>query len=255
MTAIPERLQESVDPVPGRRTLPRHVAFIMDGNGRWAKARGLPRTEGHRRGLEALRETVRHAGELGIEFMTIYSFSSENWNRPETEVNFLMGLLRRFLQRDLSELHKANIHIRVVGERNDLEPGIRRLLEEAEAITRHNSGMTLVVAFNYGGRNELVRAAQRLAAQVASGAIEADDIDENAMAAALDTAGIPDPDLLIRTSGELRLSNFLLWQSAYTEFHFTPVYWPDFDASCFDAALEDYYGRDRRYGGLTAQVR
>jgi len=254
MTASPERLQESVDPVSGRRTLPRHVAFIMDGNGRWAQARGLPRTEGHRRGLEALRGAVRHAGELGIDFMTIYSFSSENRSRPEPEVSFLMGLLRRFLQRDLSELHKANVHIRVVGEREDLDPTIRTLLEEAEALTRQNTGMALVVAFNYGGRDEIVRAARRLAEKVAAGELAPDAITEESISGALDTTGIPDPDLLIRTSGELRLSNFLLWQSAYTEFHFTPVYWPDFDAACFDAALEDYYGRDRRYGGLTAKA-
>jgi len=253
----------SVSPNPNPQTtaeegssarLPRHVALIMDGNGRWATARGLPRTEGHRQGLEALRKIIRHAGKVGIEVITIYSFSSENWNRPETEVSFLMGLLRRFVQRDLSELHEANIRIRIVGGRSDLEPGILKLLEEAEDLTRHNTGLDLVVAFNYGARAEIVRAAQHLAQSVLEGDMRLEEISETAFSQSLDTGGLPDPDLIIRTSGELRLSNFLLWQAAYSEFYFCDVNWPDFDEAAFDKALLDYENRQRRYGGLDANA-
>ncbi|ADZ70522.1 Undecaprenyl pyrophosphate synthetase 2 (UPP synthetase 2) (Di-trans,poly-cis-decaprenylcistransferase 2) (Undecaprenyl diphosphate synthase 2) (UDS 2) [Polymorphum gilvum SL003B-26A1] len=231
------------------------MALIMDGNGRWAQARGLPRTEGHRHGLEALRATIRRAAEVGIDYVTVFSFSSENWARPDGEVSYLMGLLRRFVQRDLSEIHQANIRVRVIGAREGLEPGIRGLLEEAETLTRANTGMTLVVAFNYGGRDELVRAVKALAEDVAQGRLRPEAITEDDISRRLDTAGIPDPDLIIRTSGELRLSNFLLWQAAYTEFYFSPVLWPDFDAAAFDDALTAFAERDRRYGGLSAKIR
>ena len=251
MTASPDRKSEDMIPAHGASELPRHVALIMDGNGRWATARGLPRTEGHRQGLEALRRTIRHAVKVGIEYLTIYSFSSENWSRPEPEVSFLMGLLRRFVQRDLTEIHNANVRIKVIGERDSLEPGIRALLEEAEGLTRNNTGMTLVVAFNYGSRDEVTRALKGAAQDVAEGRLSPDDLDENAISARLDTAGIPDPDLIIRTSGELRLSNFLMWQAAYSEFHFTPVCWPDFNEETFDEALSEYIGRERRFGGVT----
>ncbi len=234
--------------------LPRHVAFIMDGNGRWATARGLPRTEGHRQGLEALRATIRHAGNVGIEVVTIYSFSSENWSRPQTEVSFLMGLLRRFVQRDLSELHKSNVRIRIIGGRSDLEPGILSLLKEAEDLTRDNTGLNLVVAFNYGARAEIVRAAQALAKKVQEGGLLPEEISEADISAELDTAGLPDPDLIIRTSGEMRLSNFLLWQAAYSEFYFCEKHWPDFAEADFNEALACFGNRQRRYGGLGAKA-
>lgn len=234
--------------------LPKHVAFIMDGNGRWATARGLPRTEGHRQGLEALRKTIRHAGKVGIRIVTIYSFSSENWNRPATEVSFLMGLLKRFVQRDLSELHEANVRIRVIGGRSDLEPGILALLEEAEDLTRKNTGLDLVVAFNYGARDEIVRATQHLAQRVKDGDLRVEDISEEMVSHALDTGGLPDPDLIIRTSGEIRLSNFLLWQAAYSEFYFCDLNWPDFDEAALDEALSCFCNRERRYGGVDAKA-
>ncbi|WP_106753267.1 isoprenyl transferase [Pannonibacter carbonis] len=235
-----------------RHGVPRHVAIIMDGNGRWANARGLPRTEGHRQGLDALRGAIRHAGQRGIDFVTVYSFSSENWSRPPTEVSFLMGLLRRFVQRDLSELHQANIRVRVIGARAGLEPGICALLDEAEALTRANTGMTLVVAFNYGGRDEILRAARQLAEAAAAGQLDPASLSEQDISSRLDTSDIPDPDLIIRTSGEQRLSNFLLWQAAYAEFVFSPVMWPDFDAAAFDAALDAFSARERRFGAVSA---
>jgi len=254
MTVSPDRKSEDTAPDAAAGVLPRHVAFIMDGNGRWATARGLPRTEGHRHGLEALRRTIRHAVRTGIRYVTIYSFSSENWSRPQPEVSFLMGLLRRFVQRDLTEIHNANVRIKVIGDRETLETGIRALLAEAEELTRNNTGMTLVVAFNYGSRDEITRSVRRLAEEVADGRLAPQDICEETITSRLDTAGIPDPDLIIRTSGELRLSNFLMWQAAYSEFHFSPVHWPDFDEAAFDRALSDFMGRERRFGGLTAKA-
>ncbi len=254
MSVSPDRDLQAPSAEAGASKSPRHVALIMDGNGRWAAARGLPRTEGHRQGLVALRKVIRHAAKIGVDVITIYSFSSENWSRPETEVSFLMGLLRRFVQRDLSELHEANIRIRIIGGRQDLEPGILKLLQEAEDLTRNNSGLDLVVAFNYGSRAEITRAARKLAEQVAAGAIRPEDITESALTAALDTGGLPDPDLIIRTSGEMRLSNFLLWQAAYSEFYFCDLLWPDFDEAAFDAALDCFCARERRYGGLSAKT-
>lgn len=234
--------------------VPNHVAFIMDGNGRWASSRGLPRTEGHRQGLEALRKIIRHAALRGVGIVTIYSFSTENWSRPEPEVRFLMGLLRRFVQRDLSELHRENIRIRIIGERDNLDAGILKLLLDAEELTRNNTGMELVVAFNYGARQELTAAVKKLCEKVARGEIEPGAVTEAHVSAELDTAGLPDPDLIVRTSGELRLSNFLLWQAAYTEFYFSDLMWPDFDEAALDQALECFGNRDRRYGGVTAQA-
>jgi len=222
----------------------------MDGNGRWAKARGLPRIEGHRRGVEALRRTVRTAGDLGVEILTIYSFSAENWSRPATEITDLMGLLRRFIRHDLADLHKANVRVRIIGERRDLDPEIARLLEESETLTQGNSGLLLVVAFNYGGRQEIARAAERIAELVRSGVMEPRDVTAEAIARHLDAPGLPDPDLIIRTSGEQRLSNFLLWQSAYSEFVFVPVYWPEFDGAALTNAIAEFRRRDRRFGGL-----
>jgi undecaprenyl diphosphate synthase len=233
---------------------PRHVAIIMDGNGRWAAARGLPRGEGHRRGVEALRRTIRAAGEIGIKFITIFSFSAENWSRPANEVVELMGLLRRFIRNDLAELHRSGVRVRVIGERDGLDPDIGRLLVEAEELTKNNVGLTLVVAFNYGSRQEITRAAQRIAEQAVDGRIEPADITMETVAAFLDAPDIPDPDLIIRTSGEQRLSNFLLWQSAYSELVFVPTYWPDFDRAALEAAIREYQQRERRFGGLVAKT-
>jgi undecaprenyl diphosphate synthase len=234
--------------------VPRHVAIIMDGNGRWAAARGLPRSEGHRRGVEALRRTVRAAGDLGIDILTIFSFSAENWVRPASEIRDLMGLLRRFIRNDLAELNGNGVHVRVIGERDDLDPEIRGLLEEAEELTKDNDKLTLVVAFNYGGRQEIARAARRVAAEIAAGRLPIDALTADNLAAHLDASDLPDPDLIIRTSGEQRLSNFLLWQAAYSELVFVPTYWPDFDRAALEAAITEYRRRERRFGGLIAQT-
>jgi len=234
--------------------VPRHVAIIMDGNGRWAAARGLPRTEGHRRGVEALRRTVRAAGEMGIQVLTIFSFSSENWSRPPAEVRDLMGLLRRFIRHDLADLHRNNVRVRVIGEREGLAPDIRRLLEEAEELTSGNDGLTVVVAFNYGARQEIARAAQRVAAEVAAGRMPLEAVTAETLGGYLDAADLPDPDLIIRTSGEQRLSNFLLWQAAYSELVFVPAYWPDFDRATLEGAIAEYRRRERRFGGLVART-
>ena len=233
---------------------PRHVAIIMDGNGRWAAARGLPRVEGHRRGVEALRKTVRAASELGISVLTIFSFSSENWSRPQSEIRDLLALLRRFIRNDLAELHKSNVRVRVIGERDDLSTDIRALLEEAEDLTKHNDGLMLVVAFNYGARQEIARAARRLALEVLEGRLSADAITPDLLARHLDQPDLPDPDVIIRTSGEQRLSNFLLWQAAYSELVFVPIYWPDFDRAALEGAIAEYRRRERRFGGLIAQT-
>jgi undecaprenyl diphosphate synthase len=247
-------MSSNIEQLRPTRKAPRHVAIIMDGNGRWAQARGLPRYEGHRRGVEAVRRAVRAASEIGVSFLTIYSFSTENWSRPEEEVSLLMGLLKRFIRNDLAELHANDVRVRVIGGRKDLAPDIAALLGEAEELTRANRGLTLVVAFNYGGRQEIVEAARRLAAEAAAGRIDPQSIGVERFASFLSTSDIPDPDLIIRTSGEQRLSNFLLWQAAYAEFVFLPIHWPDFDRAAFQSALEEYFGRERRYGGrgLTA---
>ncbi len=227
---------------------PLHVAIVMDGNGRWAAARGLPRIEGHRRGAQAARRTVEAAARQGIGWLTLFGFSSENWRRPEDEVRDLMGLLRFYLRNEVAGLAREGVRLRVIGERARLAPDIRSLIEEAEATTRHGSGLNLSIALSYGGRAEIVAAAQ---AAMRAG-IDPDALDEATFAKFLFTAGQPDPDLLIRTSGEQRLSNFLLWQCAYAEFHFTPVLWPDFDAAHLAEAVAAYRGRDRRFGLRTA---
>ena len=229
---------------------PAHIAIIMDGNGRWAKARGLPRAAGHRAGVEALRQAVRNAGDLGIEWMTVYAFSSENWSRPKSEVMDLMGLLKLFIRRDLAELHQNGVRVRVIGERVDLQPDIRKLLEEAEHLTLDNKSMNLVIAFNYGGRDEIARAARRIAEEAAAGRLSPGDITPDSFAAFLDTVDIPDPDLIIRTGGEQRLSNFLLWQAAYAEFVFLSCYWPDFNLTHMIDSLAAFAARERRFGGV-----
>ena len=238
----------------GNIAVPRHVGIIMDGNGRWAAARGLPRVEGHRRGVEALRRTVRAAGELGIGFLTIFSFSAENWTRPPSEIRELMGLLRRFIRHDLAELHRNGVKVRVIGERENLDGEIRRLLEEAEHLTRDNDKLVLIVAFNYGARQEIARAAQRMAAAVSAGDLPLTAVTGDKLAAYLDAPDLPDPDLIIRTSGEQRLSNFLLWQAAYSELVFVPTYWPDFDRAALENAIGEYQRRERRFGGLVART-
>ena len=240
----------AMDAASRLRPVPRHVALIMDGNGRWASERGLPRVEGHRRGLEALRRAVRAAIDLRIEYLTVYSFSVENWSRPREEVQSLLGLLHRFIRNDLAELNANNVRVRVIGARTDLDTDVAGLLREAEQVTKDNTGLTLVVAFNYGARQEIAAAARALAEAVVAGRLSPEDIDADAISARLHTADIPDPDLIIRTSGEQRLSNFLLWQAAYAEFVFLPINWPDFDKAAFEAAISDYSNRDRRFGQL-----
>jgi len=229
---------------------PVHVAIIMDGNGRWAKARGLPRVAGHRRGADAVRETVRAAGDLGIGYLTLFGFSSENWKRPAAEVQDLMGLLRVYLRGEIAELHSNGVRFRVVGDRERLAPDTVSLIEEAEALTGNNPGLTLTLALSYGGRQEIVRAAKRLAEQARTGKVDPAAIDEEAFGRHLFTADMPDPDLLIRTSGEMRISNFLLWQCAYAELTFLDVLWPDFSRHHLEQALREFGGRERRWGGI-----
>ena len=230
--------------------LPRHVAIIMDGNGRWATARGRARAFGHARGVEAVRAAVQAAGDLGVRHLTLFSFSTENWNRPAEEVGALFELMRRYVDADLEKLARKGVRVRIIGRREDLSDDVRAIVDRAEARTRDNTEFNLTIAFNYGGRDEIVRAARKLAEDaVRTGRA---DIDEAALSGALDTADLPDVDLLIRTSGEKRISNFLLWQAAYAEFVFTDVLWPDFSAEHLRAAIEEYGVRDRRYGGVDA---
>lgn len=231
---------------------PTHVAVIMDGNGRWAKARGLPRTAGHKKGVDAVRRTVEAARELGIGYLTIFSFSSENWRRPEEEVSDLMSLLRFYLRSEIAELHKAGVRLRVIGDRSRLSDDIIRLIDNAEQLTGGNRVMTLVVALSYGSRQEIAAAARRLAEEVAAGRLDPEAIDETALSARLYTADIPDPDLIIRTSGEQRISNFLLWQAAYAELVFVDTLWPDFTKRDLEAAIEEFHRRERRFGATTA---
>jgi undecaprenyl diphosphate synthase len=233
---------------------PRHVAIIMDGNGRWAAKRGMPRTYGHKQGVEALRRAVRAAPELGVEILTIYSFSAENWVRPKEEVSFLLDLLRRFIRQDVAELHQNGVKIKIIGDRKDLDADILALLEESERLTAGNGELTLCVAFNYGSRQEIARATQRLAEAVRCGTIAPEEISADLIGRNLDTGGLPDPDLLIRTGGEVRLSNFLLWQQAYTEFVFIDELWPDFSQEIFARAIEEFRTRDRRFGGLAQRT-
>ena len=234
-------------------SVPRHVAIIMDGNGRWAAQRGFPRTEGHRRGVESVRGCVRSAIELGIDYLTLYTFSSENWSRPKDEIFDLMGLLKRFIRRDLAELHKQNVKINVIGTEVGVDEEIMALIREAVNLTRNNTGLLLTTAFNYGGRDEIVRATREIALKVQHGELDPAAITADMFSGHLDTVGLPDPDLLIRTSGVQRISNFLLWQCAYTEFVFVDAFWPDFTKDIFAAAIAEYQTRERRFGGLAAR--
>ena len=228
--------------------LPAHVAIIMDGNGRWAKQRQLSRVKGHEKGAEAVRTTVRTCRERGIPFLTLYAFSTENWQRPKTEVNALMGLLRRFLESELRELLKNGIRLHVIGRRDRLPENVQKALAAAVNDTRQNSTLQLTLALSYGGRDEITRAAQSLAVEVQAGRMRPADITEELLSARLDTAGTPDPDLLIRTGGDMRVSNFLLWQLAYTEIFVTPTLWPDFTPELFQQILKDFQSRERRFG-------
>ncbi|MCD8497334.1 MAG: isoprenyl transferase [Alphaproteobacteria bacterium] len=233
------------------RDIPKHIAIIMDGNGRWAQARGLPRTMGHKSGAEAARRVTRAAAELGIEYLTLFGFSSENWNRPQAEVSELMKLLRYYLRSETAELHKNNIRLRVVGERAAFDADIVELIQNAEKLTAENAALTVMIALNYGGRADIVQAAQKLSSMaVERGRAFTKEEITALMDNTLLTAGAPDPDLLIRTSGEKRISNFLLWQCAYAEFVFTNTLWPDFDKADLESAMAEFSGRDRRYGAI-----
>ena len=233
--------------------MPEHIAIIMDGNGRWAAERGLTRSEGHKKGVEAVQETVRAAINLELPYLTLFSFSSENWSRPQSEIRDLMTLLRRFIRSDLADLHKHGVKIRIIGARTGIEGDIIRLIEDAVALTSNNDGLQLTVAFNYGSRDEIARAARRMAELVQDGKLKPEDITPDMLSTFLDTAELPDPDMLIRTSGEVRLSNFLLWQCAYTEFVFLDNYWPDFTRQTLEDAITIFRDRDRRFGGLRAR--
>ncbi len=230
------------------RPQPVHVAIIMDGNGRWAKARGLPRSAGHQRGAEAARKAVRAAADAGVSYLTLFGFSSENWSRPDEEVTDLMGLLRFYLKREVKSLEKDGVRLRVIGNRSLLPDDIQELISGAEERTRENKKITLVIALSYGGRAEIVEAAKSIATKAKEGDIDVSEIDEKMFSGFLETSDIPDPDVLIRTSGEKRISNFLLWQTAYSEFIFIDTLWPDFSANDFEAALAEFGARDRRYG-------
>jgi undecaprenyl diphosphate synthase len=230
------------------KNLPRHVAVIMDGNGRWARERGLPRVEGHRRGAESVREIVRVSGELGIDYLTLYAFSIENWNRPKTEVSALMRLLEFYLKQEIAELNRNNVRLTAIGRLHELPASAQRQLEKSIEALKKNTGLTLVLALSYGGRAEIVDAVRSICREVEGKRLDVTDIDEKVISQHLYTRAIPDPDLLIRTSGEMRVSNFLLWQISYAEIYVTETLWPDFRKAEYMKALEDYGGRSRRFG-------
>jgi undecaprenyl diphosphate synthase len=231
---------------------PRHAAIIMDGNGRWAKSRGRPRSFGHKRGVETVRRTVADAGDLGVRYLTLFSFSTENWSRPADEVGALFELLKHYVEADLEGLARRGVRIRIIGRRDNLGPDLVAIIDRAEARTRENAEFHLTIAFNYGGRDELLRASQSVARAAADGTLDPDTLDETGLAGHLDTAELPDVDLMIRTSGEQRISNFLLWQAAYAELVFLDVLWPDFDRQDLARAIDTYRQRSRRYGGVDA---
>ena len=234
------------DTLPARRA--RHVAIIMDGNGRWAQTRGFARTAGHHRGVERVRDIVMAAPRLGVEHLTLFAFSTENWHRPNYEIKVLMSLMRRYILREVDEVDRNNVRATFIGQRERLPKDLQRLMAQTEARTADNDGLHVQVALSYGSRAEIAGAMRRLAERVAAGEIAAEEIDEAAVTGALDTAGTPDPDLVIRTSGEMRVSNFLLWQAAYAEFAFVPECWPDFTTELFEQVLDDYSRRERRFG-------
>jgi len=248
------KFDSSTATVPARGAVPAHVAVIMDGNGRWARRRGLPRIAGHRRGMESVRRLVRACGSHGIHYLTLFAFSSENWRRPEREVQLLMELFATALEQEVRKLNENNVRLVVVGDLVRFGPRITTLINNAEAQTAANTALTLTIAANYGGRWDLTRAARELAAEVAAGALAADQVDEGAIRARLATRHLPEPDLFIRTGGEQRISNFLLWELAYTELYFTDVLWPEFDGAAFEDALRSYASRQRRFGQTGEQV-
>lgn len=238
----------------GSPDIPRHIAIIMDGNGRWAARRSLPRSAGHRQGVETVRQVVKWVGEMGVEYLTLFSFSSENWSRPAAEIDYLMDLMKRFIRQDLAELHRNDVRVSVIGRRDNLEPEIVALIDETEQLTLLNGGLKLTIAFNYGSHDEIARSVKQIAARVAAGTLDPQDVTSGTIAQGLDTAGTPDPDLVIRTSGERRLSNFLLWQSAYAEFVFVDDHWPEFSRQTLHDAVREFMSRERRFGGIAASV-
>lgn len=238
----------------GNLTIPKHVAIILDGNGRWAKAKGMPRNYGHVQGAKTVEVICEEAYRMGIQYLTVYAFSTENWNRPQDEVDALMKLLRNYMKTCLTTAEKNRMCVRVIGDKTKLDKDLQERIAQLEEATKNNDGLHFQVAINYGGRDEITRAARRLAEKVQAGELRAEDLTEDALGQSLDTAGIPDPDLLIRTCNEQRISNFLLWQLAYTEFYFTPVAWPDFTKEELLKAIEAYNKRDRKYGGLKTET-
>jgi len=246
LSGIIKSSKKVVNPLPDR--LPSHVAIIMDGNGRWAKSRGLPRTAGHKKGADTLRRVLNACRDAGVHYLTIYAFSSENWKRPSDEISDLMQLLRHYLQQELHTMHENKVRLRFIGDLTQLDKDILGSVNEAVELTSRNTAFNMTVALSYGSRQEIVRAIRKLATDIQAGKLEPSQITEQTVSDVLDTTGMPEPDLLIRTGGEQRLSNFLLWQSAYTEFYFTPVLWPDFDTTHFMEALKEYAKRERRYG-------
>ncbi len=229
--------------------LPAHVAVIMDGNGRWAKQHGVPRLSGHKAGMEALKKIVRRSGELGIDYLTVYAFSTENWKRSEEEVGGIFRILVYYMEREIRELHQENVKVNILGDYSIIPDAARKAVEDAMEKTKDNTGLQFNIALNYGGRDEILRAVKKLAGEVRNGDRDPEDLKEEDISAALYTGGMPDPDLIIRTSGELRLSNFLIWQSAYSEFYFTDILWPDFDEEAYEEALRAFTHRKRNFGG------
>lgn len=237
------------------QTLPRHIAIIMDGNGRWARARMLPRIMGHRKGVQTVRSIVEECSRIGISYLTLFAFSSENWSRPKSEVRSLMTLLKKYIKMEVPRMMESNIRFNIIGNRSDLPPDVAAALDEAIQITSANSGLTLTLALSYGSRQEILLAVRRVAEGLNRGDISEEELTEERFSSFLDTASLPDPDLLIRTSGEMRISNFLLWQLAYAELYFTDINWPDFSHQEFHKALSDYSQRERRFGLTSEQIR
>jgi undecaprenyl diphosphate synthase len=236
-----------------KNNIPRHVAIIMDGNGRWAKRQGLPRTAGHRKGIDRVREILKSAGDLGIKFVSFFAFSTENWQRPRREVDMLMRYLDSFLKNELADLNKNNIRLIVIGEDDPLPEYIKKRVKETQERTQGNTGLTVILCLNYGSRQEIISAAKRFAREVKAGAYEAESLNPELFSSFLYTAGIPDPDILIRTSGEMRISNFLLWQNSYAELYFPKTHWPDFGRKELEKAIKEYQNRERRFGGIDAR--